>query len=143
MQADVHPHCSLERLEFVKGVIPIEPISLSLSPKISRCDVNDATETPPPTDRMEDCLANGAEAIDIEPLNEDPPFKDVFNDGFRDILSLKESRGLRTASMAGFLTHTLVILLLLLYSEIILGVVVLFLMLDFEISELALTLFEL
>lgn len=112
---------------------------------MSRCDENDATDPPPPIDVRDACLLYGAEAIDIEPLNEDPPLKEAFSGGFRDIFSLKERRGRRTASNADFLTHTFVPLLLLLHSDLIVGaaVVELFLRCDLETSELVLTSFEL
>jgi len=94
---------------------------------------------------MDVCLLYGAEAIDIEPLNEDPPLKEAFNGGFRDNFSLKERRGFRTVSKADFLTQTLVPLLALLYSDLIVGaaVVEFFWCLEFNTSELVLTSFEL
>jgi hypothetical protein len=98
----------------------MEPISLSLSLKRSRCEVKDATDAPPIVDVIEVCLIYGAEAIDMELLKEDPPLYEAVNDGFRDIFSLNESRGFRTASTADFLTQTLVPLFLLVNSDRIL-----------------------
>jgi len=110
IHAEVHPH-SPDRLAFCKkGAIPIEPISLSLSPKRLRWDENDATDPLQPAVK-DACLLK---FMDPPPLNEE-----VFMEGFRVIFSLKERRGLRTASTAVLLTQTLVPLPSLLLSGLI------------------------
>lgn len=135
MQADVHPHCSVERFE-------LEPTSLSLSPKGSRCVAKDATVAAPRDDVSEVFLANGAEATDIELLKEDP-VEDPYNAGFLAIFSLNEIRGLRAASTADRLTQTLVPFLLLLYPDPMVGAAVLELLLRsgpvLDASEFSLT----
>ena len=122
MLADIHPHCSLLRSALIML------ISLSLSPKGSRCVAKDATVPPPIDDVYELFFMYGAEAIDMAPLKEDPPLpKEV---GFRAILSLNDNLGLRAASTADLLTQTLVpLLLLVLYEDLIVG--------DFGPCELA------
>ena len=71
-----------------------------------------ASDAGPPPAKKEDPLADVKDVcllkcVEIEPWHPDP-LNEAFTGGFRVIFSLKERRGLRTASKAVLLTQTLV-----------------------------------